>query len=195
MFSNKDTTTGQTYSSACIYAYQDHAATSYGTNMVISPGGNLYIGSGEAPANLYSTIGVGATNENLYIAADSAAYLYANANTIANRIGFAITTGGHVIPAKTEETNTNAQNLGASGNRWAKLYIGTADTYGSASLPIYWNAGVPTACTASSLFSALSWTAGTSAGPTLSVTVAGQNRTATIPSASGTASGIITTGS
>ena len=35
--------------------------------------------------------------------------------------------------------------LGASGNRWGKLYVGTADSYGSTGQPIYWNAGVPAA--------------------------------------------------
>ena len=46
---------------------------------------------------------------------------------------------------------------------------------------------------AANVFSALSWTAGTTAGPTLSATVVGQNRTATIPSASTAASGVVTT--
>lgn len=50
--------------------------------------------------------------------------------------------------------------------------VGTA-TVGSASLPVYFNAGTVTACTASSLFSALS----SSAATNLSVTVGGQNRT------------------
>ena len=67
-------------------------------------------------------------------------------------------------------------------------------TAGSASLPVYLNAGTITACTASSVFSALSWTAGTTAGPTLNVTVAGQARTAVIPTATASASGIVTTG-
>lgn len=48
--------------------------------------------------------------------------------------------------------------------------------------------------TAANVFSLLSWTDGTTAGPTLSVTVVGQNRTATIPSASATVSGVVTTG-
>lgn len=40
----------------------------------------------------------------------------------------------------------------------------------------------------------ISWTAGTSAGPTLNVTVAGTTKTATIPSAGSSASGVVTTG-
>lgn len=66
---------------------------------------------------------------------------------------------------------------------------------GSASLPVYMSNGTITACTASSLFSALSWSAGTTAGPTLNATIAGQPKSAQIPSASSSASGIVTTGS
>lgn len=44
------------------------------------------------------------------------------------------------------------------------------------------------------IFTAMSWTNGTTAGPTLSATVLGQTRTATIPAASASASGVITTG-
>lgn len=53
-------------------------------------------------------------------------------------------------------------------------------TVGSASLPVYMSSGSITACTASSLFSALSYS-----GSTLSITVAGQTRTATISGGSG----------
>ena len=42
---------------------------------------------------------------------------------------------------------TNTYALGSSSLRWSKLYIGTADSYGSATQPIYWNAGVPKATT------------------------------------------------
>ena len=38
-----------------------------------------------------------------------------------------------------------AFSLGSSGLRWTNLYVGTSDTYGSATKPIYWKDGVPTA--------------------------------------------------
>ena len=57
-------------------------------------------------------------------------------------------------------------------------------TVGSASLPVYMSSGSLTACTASSLFSALSYS-----GSTLSITVAGQTRTATISGGSGSWNG------
>lgn len=57
-------------------------------------------------------------------------------------------------------------------------------TVGSASLPVYMSSGSLTACTASSLFSALSYS-----GSTLSITVAGKTRTATISGGSGSWNG------
>lgn len=42
-------------------------------------------------------------------------------------------------------TITNTGTLGTDTNRWSAAYIGTADTYGDAYTPVYWNDGVPTA--------------------------------------------------
>lgn len=42
---------------------------------------------------------------------------------------------------------SNTQTLGSSTNRWSKVYIGNSNTYGSASTPVYWNDGIPTAIT------------------------------------------------
>jgi len=47
---------------------------------------------------------------------------------------------------------------------------------------------------AEDIFTDLSYSDGTTAGPTLSVTILGETKTAVIPSASPTASGIVTTG-
>lgn len=44
-------------------------------------------------------------------------------------------------------TKNNTYNLGASGMRWARLYLGSTDSYGSATRPIYWNNGIPTPTT------------------------------------------------
>ena len=70
---------------------------------------------------------------------------------------------------------------GASGT-WGISITGNASTAtalttsaGSATLPIYFSSGKPVACTASSVFSNLS-----NSGNSLSVTVAGQNRTLTV---------------
>lgn len=64
-----------------------------------------------------------------------------------------------------------------SGNATTASYlVGSSYGVGSASLPVYFSGGLPVACTASSLFSGLS----SSAGTNLSITIAGQNRTATL---------------
>jgi len=89
----------------------------------------------------------------------------------------------------------NTYTLGNGTYRWKSVHIGTADTYGGANQPIYWNNGVPAACTAySGLLTGVSWNAGTTAGPELSITVGGTTKKAVIPSASASASGIVTTG-
>lgn len=49
----------------------------------------------------------------------------------------------HVIPA---DDNTTYE-LGSETARWKKLHIGTADTYGSATQPIWWSDGKPATCT------------------------------------------------
>ena len=61
-----------------------------------------------------------------------------------NRARFDI--DGHFRP---ETTNTYTLGLGGSTSaaRWKALYIGTADSYGDNTNPIYWNNGVPTAIT------------------------------------------------
>lgn len=51
------------------------------------------------------------------------------------------------VASTLQPTSTNTQTLGTSSLRWAKVYIGTADTYGSTTKGVYWNAGVPTAMT------------------------------------------------
>ena len=38
---------------------------------------------------------------------------------------------------------TNTGSLGQTANRWGALYVGTADSYGNAYTPVYWNEGVP----------------------------------------------------
>lgn len=82
----------------------------------------------------------------------------------------------------------------ALGSTTDVTFDGTADQTAipvSGTLPLA-NGGTGQT-SADGVFSALSWSAGTTAGPTLSATIVGKNRTATIPSASASASGIVTT--
>ena len=217
-----------------------------GNGIKIGGGGVTVVGSGESAANL----SVSGGSEVLYLLSDGAINVEANAQTIANRLGFQVTTAGAIVPVKAEAANNNAQDIGTSSNKWKNIYattftgnlagnastadsatsatsattaskLGSADV-GSATQPIYLDDGTPKAATAySGLLTAFSlstntlsltvggttktasavssvanaWTGGTSAGPSLKVTVNGVAATAAaIPSASASASGIITTG-
>ena len=60
---------------------------------------------------------------------------------------FNFSNGVMTVPGNIQPVSTNTQTLGTSSLRWAKVYIGTADTYGSTTKGVYWNAGVPTAMT------------------------------------------------
>lgn len=60
---------------------------------------------------------------------------------------FDFSNGVMTVPGNIQPVSTNTQTLGTSSLRWAKVYIGTADTYGSTTKGVYWNAGVPTAMT------------------------------------------------
>ena len=120
-FRVKDTVSSQEYG-AYIAVYNDHnTSASNGSNMVINPGGNAFIGSGESPASLYA-LKKATTTEHLFLTADSTMYLYANAATIANRVGIAINTSGHILPQKAEAAHTNALNIGANNNYFANIY-------------------------------------------------------------------------
>lgn len=61
-------------------------------------------------------------------------------------IGGSIYISGNIIPA-TDQTSVLGSNDSTTPKRWSALYIGTADTYGGTTQPIWWNNGVPTALT------------------------------------------------
>ena len=80
------------------------------------------------------------------------------------------------IPYVTMNSYGIVTGYGTHTHSISQANIFGSSSIGSASLPVYYNGSALTACTASSVFSALSSTAGTN----LSITVAGQNRTATL---------------
>ena len=143
--------------------FLDNESNADGNGLKIGGGGVVVVGSGESATNL----SVAAPDEEtLYLLSDGVLNIEAGGQTIANRIGFQVTTGGHIIPVKAEANNSNKQTLGTSDSKWAAVYIGSNDTYGSNTEPIYWNNGIPTALTytANRLYyseSALSYAAGT----------------------------------
>ena len=124
-----DTDTNNTQNGGWIACYHDHAASTSGFNMVIRGAGNMFFGAGESPSTLYNTLKPAAdaasqqyTGETLYITADSAAYIYANANTVANRVGLLINTSGQLLPVKAEAKNSGVQDIGKSDNKWRYIY-------------------------------------------------------------------------
>jgi len=123
-FSIKDTTTGQTCNGAGLYAYQDHGATTYGANVVLSPGGNVFLGSGESPSSHYA-LKVGNTGEDTYITSDNVQHIQANGNTIANRVGMQLTTGHAIVPEKADVATNNVGSIGTSTYKWNAMYATT----------------------------------------------------------------------
>lgn len=107
---------------------------------------------------------------------------------VPNKVGTS-TVGGTARPIYLSSGTPTACNSTVGGtSKPVYMSSGTVTacsaTVGSASLPVYMSSGSITACTASSLFSALSYS-----GSTLSITVAGQTRTATISGGSGSWNG------
>ena len=69
-----------------------------------------------------------------------------NGSTAAKEVA-RFNTDGHLVPYLASGATTSDFQLGATNQRWKKLYVGTADSYGDAYTPIYWNAGVPSKAT------------------------------------------------
>lgn len=97
----------------------DNTVDGNGNGIKLIGGGVTVIGSGESAAN-FSPASAG--TEVLYLLSDNQVYIEGNGQTIANRLGLQIDTSGHLLPTKAEGTNNNAQNLGASANRWKNIY-------------------------------------------------------------------------
>ena len=64
--------------------------------------------------------------------------------TAANWTQIPAGSGTIVVDGTLQPITTNSKSLGTSTYRWKNLFIGTADSYGSATEPIYWSSGVPT---------------------------------------------------
>lgn len=98
--------------------------------------------------------------------------LHGNADTATSATSAGSSTTASYLVSSSYGEGSGKNPIYFSGGR----PVASSSSEGSASLPVYLSGGYLTACTASSLFSSLSSTAATN----LSVTVAGQNRTATL---------------
>ena len=90
---------------------------------------NGYKGNDTEYTKTYKVVGITDTMGKVYVNGTS-------------RFMDVVTHTGDVNPSAT-----NTYSLGVSGTRWSKLFLGTEDSYGSSTVPVYWNAGVPTAIT------------------------------------------------
>lgn len=140
-FKVKDTTTGQTYDSGYLYAYQDHGSTTYGVNFVLNGGGGLFIGSGESPGAHYSAKGSTYSGEDTFITADGTVFIQGNGNTIANRLGFYVNTSHQIIPCKADAATNNVGSLGTSDYKWANLYVTNINGVAVGSSPKFTDSG------------------------------------------------------
>lgn len=119
-FSVTDTTLSKTATTAYIAAYHDHQST-YGTNMVLHSGGNIFLGSGEAPINhyeLYKNSGA----EHTFITSDGYVHIQANGQTIGNRSGMQLTNQGALIPERADVATDNVGSIGTSAYKWNHVY-------------------------------------------------------------------------
>ena len=124
-FITKDTRTGFSYTAARIAAYHTQTTTATnGVNMVITPGGNLFVGGGESAASLYALY-KGNTGENLYLTGDVNVYIEGNANTVANRVGFYVSSSGNLVPCAAEVATNNIGSIGTTNYKFANVYATT----------------------------------------------------------------------
>ena len=100
--------------------------------------------------------------------------LQAQIDSVASRNAFGELVASY-ISADTVAAGTLYGAL--NGNATTASYlVSSGYTAGTSTLPVYFSGGLPVACTASALFGGLS----SSAGTNLSITIAGQSRTATL---------------
>ena len=112
--------------------FTDHDAAGAGVSWhFVSNQADWNVNSKRFVAKTSITIGQNLPNTNYNLYVNGSTYL----NGILN------------VASTLQPVSTNTQTLGTSSLRWAKVYIGTADTYGSTTKGVYWNAGVPTAMT------------------------------------------------
>lgn len=136
----------------------------------ITPRMFAYISGAFRPVDSYGTylpLTGGTITGTVYLANGTTYYIDNNANAKFNTldavdaVSFASTlavTGATTLSGTLTVTNTatmyaispasdNTYSLGTSSARWSALYLGTADSYGSETQPIWWSSGKPATCT------------------------------------------------
>lgn len=122
----------------------DNTEDDTGNGIAIGGGGATVIAGGNAIDSFNTT---NPTIKTLYLVSDTSIILEGNCQDLSERKGIEITSSGNIVPIKAGAKNNNMQSLGVTDARWASVFIGTANTYGSNTQPIYWDNGVPTPLT------------------------------------------------
>lgn len=153
-----------------------------GTTIKVNSSGQIYSAGGGSTVSASASYTSGTSVGTITIDGSKTTFY------VPNKVGTS-TVGGTARPIYLSSGTPTACNSTVGGtSKPVYMSSGTVTacsaTVGSASLPVYMSSGSLTACTASSLFSAMSYS-----GSTLSITVAGQTRTATISGGSGSWNG------
>lgn len=124
----------QTYS---MIRFIDNTSDTYGNGISIGGGGSTVIGAGESAMSYVTNGG----DERLFLLSDGSINIEAGGNTISNRKGLQVTSDGHILPIKAENSNPNAQDLGSAADYWRNLYINNITLQGQVGNRLVWTNG------------------------------------------------------
>lgn len=124
----------QTYS---MIRFIDNTSDVYGNGISIGGGGSTVIGAGESAMSYVTNGG----DERLFLLSDDAINIEAGGDTISNRKGLQVTSDGHILPIKAENSNPNAQDLGSAADYWRNLYINNITLQGQVGNRLVWTNG------------------------------------------------------
>lgn len=115
----------------------DNTSDIYGNGISIGGGGSTVIGAGKSAMSYVTNGG----DERLFLLSDGAINIEAGGNTISNRKGLQVTSDGHILPIKAENSNPNAQDLGSTADYWRNLYINNITLQGQVGNRLVWTNG------------------------------------------------------
>lgn len=121
----------QTYS---MIRFIDNTSDAYGNGISIGGGGSTVIGAGESAMSYVTNGG----DKRLFLLSDGAINIEAGGDTISNRKGLQVTSDGHILPIKAENSNPNAQDLGSAADYWRNLYINNITLQGQIGNRLVW---------------------------------------------------------
>mgnify|MGYP002770080704 CR=1 FL=1 len=124
----------QTYS---MIRFIDNTSNVYGNGISIGGGGSTVIGAGESAMSYVTNGG----DERLFLLSDGAINIEAGGDTISNRKGLQVTSDGHILPIKAENSNSNAQDLGSAADYWRNLYISNITLQSQVGNRLVWTNG------------------------------------------------------